>query len=62
MLRIINTKTCGLQKKIVKIASVNVIDEKIVNPISHLVRPNRPISPQAIAIHRITKAIVANKP
>ncbi|HAH6295558.1 TPA: exodeoxyribonuclease X, partial [Escherichia coli] len=53
MLRIIDTETCGLQGGIVEIASVDVIDGKIVNPMSHLVRPDRPISPQAMAIHRI---------
>ncbi|VEC52678.1 exodeoxyribonuclease X [Escherichia coli] len=47
MLRIIDTETCGLQGGIVEIASVDVIDGKIVNPMSHLVRPDRPISPQA---------------
>ena len=62
MLRIIDTETCGLQGGIVEIASVDVIDGKIVNPMSHLVRPDRPISPQAMAIHRITEAMVADKP
>ena len=38
MLRIIDTETCGLQGGIVEIASVDVIDGKIVNPMSHLVR------------------------
>lgn len=62
MLRIIDTETCGLQGGIVEIASVDVIDGKIVNPMSHPVRPDRPISPQAMAIHRITEAMVADKP
>ncbi|MCL8412468.1 exodeoxyribonuclease X [Escherichia coli] len=62
MLRIIDTETCGLQGGIVEIASVDIIDGKIVNPMSHLVRPDRPISPQAMAIHRITEAMVADKP
>lgn len=62
MLRIIDTETCGLQGGIVEIASVDVIDGKIVNPMSHLVRPDRPISPQAMAIHRINEAMVADKP
>ena len=35
MLRIIDTETCGLQGGIVEIASVDVIDGKIVNPMSH---------------------------
>ena len=62
MLRIIDTETCGLQGGIVEIASVDVIDGKIVNPMSHLVRPDRPISPQAMAIHRITESIFSYKP
>lgn len=47
MLRIIDTETCGLQGGIVEIASVDVIDGNIVNPMSHLIRPDRPITPQA---------------
>lgn len=62
MLRIIDTETCGLQGGVVEIASVDVVDGKIVNPMSHLVRPDRPITPQAMAIHRITEAMVADKP
>lgn len=62
MLRIIDTETCGLQGGIVEIASVDVIDGNIVNPMSHLIRPDRPITPQAMAIHRITEAMVADKP
>ena len=62
MLRVIDTETCDLQGGIVEIASVDVIDGKIVNPMSHLVRPDRPISPQAMAIHRITEEMVADKP
>lgn len=45
MLRIIDTETCGLQGGIVEIASVDVIDGNIVNPMSHLIRPDRPITP-----------------
>ena len=44
MLRVIDTETCDLQGGIVEVASVDVIDGKIVNPMSHLVRPDRPIS------------------
>ncbi|SQI79037.1 exodeoxyribonuclease X [Salmonella enterica subsp. enterica serovar Infantis] len=42
MLRIIDTETCGLQGGIVEIASVDVIDGNIVNPMSHLIRPRSP--------------------
>ncbi len=62
MLRVIDTETCGLQGGIVEIASVDVIDGQIVNPMSDLVYPDRPISPQAAAIHRITPAMVRGKP
>ncbi|MEM6159054.1 exodeoxyribonuclease X [Erwinia sp. P6884] len=62
MLRVIDTETCGLQGGIVEVASVDVVDGQIVNPMSDLVCPDRPISPQAMAIHRITEAMVADKP
>ncbi len=62
MLRVIDTETCGLQGGIVEIASVDIVDGQITNPMSHLVRPDRPISPQAMAIHRITEEMVADKP
>nr|WP_024968306.1 exodeoxyribonuclease X [Pantoea sp. IMH] len=62
MLRVIDTETCGLQGGIVEVASVDVVDGQIVNPMSDLVCPDRPISPQAMAIHRITEAMVAGKP
>ena len=62
MLRVIDTETCDLQGGVVEIASVDVVDGKIVNSMSHLVRPDRPISAQAMAIHRITEEMVADKP
>ncbi|MTD25659.1 exodeoxyribonuclease X [Erwinia sorbitola] len=62
MLRVIDTETCGLQGGIVEVASVDVIDGKIVNPMSDLISPDRPISHQAMAIHKITEAMVQGKP
>jgi len=62
MLRVIDTETCGLQGGVVEVASVDIIDGKIVNPMSDLVRPDRPISQQAMAIHKITEDMVADKP
>lgn len=53
MLRIIDTETCGLQGGIVEIASVDVIDGKIVNPMSHLVRPD---------VHKRWRFIASPKP
>ena len=62
MLRVIDTETCGLQGGVVEVASVDIVDGQIVNPMSDLVRPDRPISYQAMAIHKITEAMVADKP
>lgn len=42
MLRIIDTETCGLQGGIVEIASVDVVDGKIVNPMSTWCAPTVP--------------------
>ncbi|PKH26936.1 exodeoxyribonuclease X [Enterobacterales bacterium CwR94] len=62
MLRVIDTETCGLQGGVVEVASVDVIDGQICNPMSDLVCPDRPISRQAMAVHRITEAMVFDKP
>jgi len=62
MLRVIDTETCGLQGGIVEVASVDVVDGQIVNPMSDLVSPDRPISRQAMAIHRISEEMVIGKP
>lgn len=62
MLRVIDTETCGLQGGIVEVASVYVVDGQIVNPMSDFISPDRPISRQAMAIHRITPAMVHGKP
>jgi len=62
MLRVIDTETCGLQGGVVEVASVDVIDGQIVNPMSDLVSPDRPISRQAMAVHRISEAMVMGKP
>lgn len=62
MLRVIDTETCGLQGGVVEVASVDVINGEIVNPMSDLILPDRPISRQAMAVHRITEAMVVGKP
>ena len=62
MLRVIDTETCGLQGGIVEVASVDVVNGAIVNPMSDLICPDRPIGYQAMAIHRITEAMVADMP
>ncbi|MFG1172314.1 exodeoxyribonuclease X [Erwiniaceae bacterium CAU 1747] len=62
MLRVIDTETCGLQGGIVEVASVDVVDGQIINPMSDLILPDRPISRQAMAVHRITEEMVQGKP
>ncbi|WAT02833.1 exodeoxyribonuclease X [Rouxiella chamberiensis] len=60
--RVIDTETCGFDGGVVEIASVDVVDGIITQPMSDLVCPDRPISPQAMAIHRITEEMVEDKP
>ncbi|MEG3135583.1 exodeoxyribonuclease X [Rouxiella sp. T17] len=60
--RVIDTETCGFDGGVVEIASVDVVDGQITQPMSDLVCPDRPISPQAMAIHRITEEMVEDKP
>lgn len=62
LLRVIDTETCGLQGGVVEVASVDVVNGQIVNPMSDLISPDRPIGRQAMAIHRITPAMVLGKP
>lgn len=56
MLRIIDTETCGLQGGIVEIASVDVIDGKIVNPMSHW------CAPIVLLVHKRWRFIASPKP
>ncbi|NMP26900.1 exodeoxyribonuclease X [Rahnella sp. SAP-1] len=60
--RVIDTETCGLEGGVVEIASVDVIDGVITQPMSDLVSPDRPISIDAMAIHHITEEMVEGKP
>jgi exodeoxyribonuclease X len=60
--RVIDTETCGLDGGIVEIATVDLIDGEIVQPMSDLVSPDRPISHEAMAIHHITEEMVDGKP
>jgi len=41
ILRVIDTETCGLQGGVVEVASVDVINGQIVNPMSDLILPDR---------------------
>ncbi|TQI80957.1 exodeoxyribonuclease X [Serratia fonticola] len=61
-LRVIDTETCGLEGGVVEVASVDIIDGHITNPMSDLISPDRPISLDAMAIHHITEQMVEGKP
>ncbi|TKI08229.1 exodeoxyribonuclease X [Martelella alba] len=60
--RIIDTETCGLEGGVVEVASVDLIDGRLVNAMSDLVNPGRPIDYEAMAIHHITEQMVEDKP
>ena len=51
ILRVIDTETCGLDGGVVEVASVDLIDGHIANPMSDLVSPDRPISIDAGFAH-----------
>jgi exodeoxyribonuclease X len=61
-LRVIDTETCGLEGGVVEIASVDVVAGEIINPMSDLISPDRPIGLDAMAIHHITEEMVEGKP
>ncbi|MCC3701321.1 exodeoxyribonuclease X [Rouxiella badensis] len=60
--RVIDTETCGFNGGVVEIASVDVVEGVITQPMSDLVCPDREISPQAMAVHQITEEMVEGKP
>ena len=60
--RIIDTETCGLAGGIVEVASIDLVDGALANPMSDLISPDRPISIDAMVIHHITEEMVEGKP
>lgn len=62
MLRVIDTETTSLEGSVLEIASVDIIDGIICNPMSDFVRPAEPIGFAAMAIHHITEDMVADAP
>ncbi|AVX37983.1 exodeoxyribonuclease X [Yersinia enterocolitica] len=60
--RVIDTETCGLDGGIVEVASIDIVDGQLSNPMSDLVSPDRPISIDAMVIHHITEEMVEGKP
>ena len=65
MLRVIDTETTGLEggpETVVEIASVDIVDGVICNPMSDLVKPGVAIGFEAMAIHHITEDMVEGAP
>jgi exodeoxyribonuclease X len=62
MLRIIDTETTSLEGSVLEIASVDIVDGVICNPMSDFVKPTEAISFEAMAIHHITEDMVADAP
>ncbi|WP_264822629.1 exonuclease domain-containing protein, partial [Klebsiella grimontii] len=62
MLRVIDTETTNFEGGIVEIASVDIVNGVICNPMSDLVRPPEEIGFAAMAIHHITEDMVADAP
>lgn len=62
VLRVIDTETTSLEGGVCEIASVDIVDGQICNPISDFVKPPEPITVGAMAIHHITNEDVAGAP
>lgn len=60
ILRVIDTETTSLEGSVLEIASVDIVDGVICNPMSDLVKPTEEISFEAMAIHHITEDMVAD--
>lgn len=61
--RIIDTETCGMEGGIVEIAAIDIYwpNGDVGASQSHLVKPDRPITFGAMAVHHITEAMVADQ-
>ncbi len=62
--RVIDTETCSLEGGIVEVGAVDITWPAGVLGASqsHLVKPDRPITYGAMAVHHITEAMVADQP
>ncbi|WP_213993823.1 exodeoxyribonuclease X [Sodalis sp. dw_96] len=62
MLRVIDTETTSLEGGVVEIASVDIVNGVICNPMNDFVNPGEPISFEAMSIHHITEEMVSAAP
>lgn len=62
VLRVIDTETTSFEGGVCEIASIDIVDGQLCNPMSDFVKPPEPITVGAMAIHHITDAMVADAP
>ncbi|MDF7650787.1 exodeoxyribonuclease X [Erwiniaceae bacterium L1_54_3] len=62
IIRVIDTETTSFEGGICELASVDIVDGQICNPMSDFVKPPEPITVGAMAVHHITDAMVADAP
>lgn len=62
IIRVIDTETTSFEGGVCELASVDIINGQICNPMSDLVKPPEPITVGAMAVHHITDAMVAEAP
>ncbi|KMV71995.1 exodeoxyribonuclease X [bacteria symbiont BFo1 of Frankliniella occidentalis] len=62
VLRVLDTETTSFEGGICEIASVDIVDGQICNPMSDFIKPPEPITVGAMAIHHITNEDVAGAP
>lgn len=62
VIRVIDTETTSFEGGICELASVDIVEGKICNPMSDFVKPPEPITVGTMAVHHITDAMVADAP
>ncbi|MFT4271232.1 MAG: exodeoxyribonuclease X [Pantoea sp.] len=62
VIRVIDTETTSFEGGICELASIDIVDGQLCNPMSDFVKPPEPITVGAMAVHHITDAMVADAP
>lgn len=62
IIRVIDTETTSFEGGVCELASVDIINGQICNPMSDFVKPPEPITVGAMAVHHITDSMVAEAP
>lgn len=60
VIRVIDTETTSFEGGVCEIASIDIVDGTLCNPMSDFVKPPEPITTAAMAVHHITDAMVAD--